>query len=275
MYFVILVILLCLLLQVRVFGKFEHNNKLLPENFSLNILSKKEQDTYFATLIHDLKTPAFAQIRTLKMLLDGSFGTLNPEQHQILKEILGSEKYMADIVSDILTAYKCDNSALRLNKQVFDISDTLNTIYESVKYLAQERNQTLQINYRCSSLDAYGDKLQLTRVMTNLISNAVKYGNPNSIITVDLTNTDGDISFTVKNYGADINKEKLKKIFDKFTGGMSHYNSASTGLGLYLSKKIIQMHGGQIYAKSSDGINEFGFQLNCRKFIKEKVTSAT
>lgn len=275
MYFVILTLLLCLLFQSRVIEKYKSGKS--GENFLLDLYNnkKKNRDTYFATLIHDLKTPAFAQIRTIKMLLDGNFGTLNPDQYQILKETLSSEKYMADIVTNILTAYKCDCSELKLHKQIFDISDVLNTIYESIKGLAEERNQVIQINYKCSSLYAFGDKLQITRVMTNLISNAIKYGNPCSEIVIDLVNDNRNVTFKVENKAQPIPKEKLKRIFDKFTGGMGHYNSAGTGLGLYLSKRIIKMHGGEIFAKSfDDGTCVFGFILNLpvKRSIKNHVS---
>lgn len=270
MYFVILTLLLCMLLQSRVIEKYKSGEP--NRNFVLDLYNnKKNQDTYFATLIHDLKTPASAQIRSIKMLMDGTFGTLNPDQYQILKETLASEKYMADIVSNILTAYKCDCSELKLRKQVFDIASALNMIYESVKGLAEDRNQVLQVNYKCSSLYAFGDELQLTRVMTNLISNAIKYGDTNSVIIINLMNDSNNIRFTVENKAQPIPKEKLKRIFDKFTGGMSHYNSAGTGLGLYLSKRIIKMHGGEIFAQSFDnGVCIFGFELKIAKQISVK-----
>lgn len=264
MYFVILTLLLCLLLQNRVIENYKSGES--NKNFLLDLYNKKNRDTYFATLIHDLKTPAFAQIRSIKMLMDGTFGTLNPDQYQILKETLSSEKYMADIVTNILTAYKCDCSELKLHKQVFDIAEVLNTIYESVKGLAEDKNQVIQINYKCSNLYAFGDKLQLTRVMTNLISNAIRYGDAESTIIIELINNGHNIRFTVENKGQPIPKEKLKRIFDRFTGGMAHYNSAGTGLGLYLSKRIIKMHGGEIFAQSFDnGTNIFGFELKITK----------
>ena len=262
MYCVILVLLFCMLIQHKVIGKYKPEHFFSVNQYFFKRLINKNKESYFATLIHDLKTPIYAQIRTLKMLLSGSFGTLSEEQTLIIKEILNSEVYMADIVSNILTAYKCDCAELKLVWKTFDISSELNTIYESLKILAEEKHQILQINYRCSSLMTYGDKLQLTRVMTNLISNAIKYGYPNTTITIDLTNINGNITFCVKDFGEEISKDKLDKIFDKFNGGLTHYNSASTGLGLYLSKKIIQMHGGQIYAKSENGVNEFGFHLH-------------
>lgn len=224
---------------------------------------EKEKETYFATLVHDLKTPANAQIRTLKMLLDGYFGILNSEQAQIIKETLNSEKYMAEIVSDILTAYKCDNSNFKLKLSTFDLPDELNEIYKIMKTLADEKQQQIIINYNCSQLYISADKLQISRVISNLISNAIKYGFSKSVIKIDLNINSSIAEFTVENQGYPIHKEKLSKIFEKFSGNKSTcYNSASTGLGLYLSKKIIDLHGGKIFAKSDkSGKIVFGFRL--------------
>jgi len=267
MYWVIFALLFCLILQNKVVNKYKLTTFLPHERFLLNfnLRTSKKRNNYFSLLIHDLKTPVYAQIRTLKLMLSGTFGNFTNEQTKIIKEMLNSEMYMADIITNILTEHKYDCTALKLVNSNFDISSALNNVYESAKILAEEKNQILQINYRCSSLYAYGDKLQITRVMTNLISNAIKYGYPNSTIVVNLENDNGNISFCVKDNGASIPKEKLRRIFDKFTGGMNHYNSASTGLGLYLSKKIIEMHKGKIYAKSVNGINEFGFKLTANK----------
>jgi len=234
------------------------------------LVDKKNKETYMATLIHDLKTPNSAQIRILNMLLSGYFGELTAEQKEILKEALLSEKYISEIVSNILTAYKCDCGELKLKKQFFDIAGTLNEVYKSLNFLAEERNQKININYHCSKLIYYGDKLQITRVITNLLSNAIKYGFRGSLINVDIFVNSKKINFTVENETTPIPDEKIRHIFDKFTAGMTHYNSASTGLGLYLSKRIIEMHGGRIFAKcTSDGLCTFGFVLRANSSDKE------
>ena len=237
-------------------------NKIRLDNQSSNLNKDNDRETYFATLVHDLKTPAFAQIRTMDLLLKGYFGKLNDTQTQVIKETLASEKYMADIVTNILTTYKCEENKLKLEISCFDAADVLNGIYNSIKSLAEENNQILNINYHCSNLFCVGDKLQISRVMNNLISNAIKYGFKDSIINVNLNINDYQLEFNVENQGHPIPKSKLDKIFEKYTGGMAHYNSASTGLGLYLSKRIIELHNGKIYAKSSNnGKCVFGFVL--------------
>ena len=286
MYLVIITLLACLIIQNIIIQKYKNNtdstsllfNSKLFDFFNSKIInlcirnkktSQKDKDTYIATLIHDLKTPAFAQIRTLNLLLEGYFGELTDEQKEILKETLLSEKYMTEIVSDILNVYKYDCGEMKLKKQFFNIADTLNDVYKSLNPLAEERNQKININYHCSNLIYFGDKLQITRVMTNLISNAIKYGFPNSVINVNLSYNSKEIYFAVENKTVPIPKEKLSHIFEKFTGGMTHYNSASTGLGLYLSKKIIEIHNGKIFAKcTDDGLCTFGFKLKVKTLAK-------
>ena len=275
----IIALFVCLVIQILIIKKLQNNMPdifylkdkfflYLNKNIVKNTLIPKEsgintcKETYYATLIHDLKTPNSAQIRSINMLLNGHFGKLNKAQEQILKETLLSEKYMSEIVANILTAYKFDCGKLKLKKCFFDAADLLNNIYLSLKCLAEEKYQKININYHCTNLICYGDKLQISRVMTNLISNAIKYGFANSIININLSINSNELIFSVENSSNPIPKDKLDCIFDKFSGGVAHYNSASTGLGLYLSKKIIDMHNGKIKAtSSSDGCACFEFAI--------------
>lgn len=260
--FLLAVILSGLLLKVKIIKSgspfYKNKNK---DNTSVQI-QNDDRETFFATLIHDLKTPAFAQIRTMDLLLKGYFGNLTPIQTEIIKETLASEKYMAELVSNILTSYKCREKNLKLHIVCFDVAEVLDNIYHSVKSLADANNQTVNINYHCTNLFCCADKLQITRVMTNFISNAIKYGFKNSPINVNLDMSNEELDFNVENFSQPIPEEKLSKIYEKFTGGLSHYNSAGTGLGLYLSKQIIELHKGQVYAKSfENGLCIFGFKL--------------
>ena len=283
MFIIAITLLLCILVQILMYKKFNQSRLFTTyhlitffNNFSKIkhfITKKSDQEAFLATLIHDLKTPTTAQIRTLNMLLDGYFGTLNNTQKEILEEALCSEKYMSELVSNILTAYKCDCNELKLKKVCFNAPDILNNIYSTIKHLANEKGQTLSINYHCEQLFFVADALQISRVMTNLISNAIKYGTPSTVITTDLTIKKGKMIFTVTNKGEIIPKEKLAHIFEKFNGGMTHYNSASTGLGLYLSKKIIELHGGKIFANcTQNGIITFGFELKNNIQIQNNPT---
>lgn len=296
MFFIILILSICLITQSFIFRiykkrvgipikKYYSQKNVNAWNFLVNKHfskpeTEKQKSAYLATLIHDLKSPTFAQIRTLKLLLSGAFGTLSKEQNEIIKETLNSENYLAEIVSNILTAYRCENNELQLYFCTFDFIEQVNRVCTDLKPLSNEKSQKINISTNCNLIHISADKLQLTRVINNLISNAIRYGFKNSTINITIKNDNKNLEFSVENKSIPIPSEKLSTIFKKYSNnGMGHYNSASTGLGLYLSKQIIEMHEGKIFAKSTEnGMCTFGFTLDksviCKpdnKDNKEKI----
>lgn len=232
-----------------------------------NIDKEKElehrKESFIATLTHDLKSPTTAQLNMLNLLLDEQFGELNTSQKDMIKLTCSSCTYILDLVSTILTTYHSDCCKLQLNIENFDIIDDINSLCESYQYLVTEKQQQIIFNHNMSGCIVNGDKLQIKRVIANLLSNAIIYGFQNSKIVIDLIQTDKNIEFSVTNTSLQIPENDLKKIFKRFTKTeMSHFNKVSTSLGLYLSKQIIDLHKGEIYAKSfPDGTCIFGFRI--------------
>ncbi len=281
MYFVISVIFVCLILQysiIRIYKKkvgipikkfFNKQptyffNSYVKNKYFSKAEAEKNRYAYFATLIHDLKSPTYAQIRTLKLLLSGAFGSLSKEQTEIIKETLNSENYLAEIVTNILTAYRCESNVLKLNIETLDLAKIINEICDRLRPLSEEKSQKITLSLKGSGgVIINADRLQITRVISNLLSNAIRYGFENSVINIKLKTAAENIELAVENESVPIPQDKLSSLFEKFSNGeMGHYNSASTGLGLYLSKQIIEMHGGKIFAKSTtSGMCTFGFML--------------
>ena len=232
-----------------------------------NIDKEKElehrKESFIATLTHDLKSPTTAQLNMLNLLLDEQFGELNTSQKDMIKLTCSSCTYILDLVSTILTTYHSDCCKLQLNIENFDIIEAVNSLCDSYRYLVTEKNQQIIFNHNMSSCLVNGDKLQIKRVIANLLSNAIIYGFKNSKVIIDLIQTDKNIEFSVTNTSLQIPENDLKKIFKRFTKTqMSHFNKVSTSLGLYLSKQIIDLHEGEIYAKSfPDGTCIFGFRI--------------
>ncbi len=225
------------------------------------------KESFLANITHDLKSPARAQINMLNMLLNGQFGELNPQQYEMIKLTCGSSKYMSNLVSNILTGYRCDSHCLSLAKSEFDIISMINLICLENSCLASEKNQKIVFHHEDISCFVFCDKLQIERVILNLISNAMTYGFENSQIDVRLNRYEDYFEFSVMNLGNPISEKKLKQLFSKFSRlENSQFNKYSTGLGLYISKRIIDLHKGKIYAKSfPDGRCVFGFKLNFKQ----------
>lgn len=222
----------------------------------------KDGMSFIAALTHDLKSPTFAQINMLDLILKGKFGQLNSEQYEMLSLTRNSAKYVSNLIGTILVDHRNRLTSEVLNKSYFDIVVLVNSVLKKHGCSVIGKNIKIIFN-ACDSLKIYADQLQIERVITNFISNAITYSFENSVISINLSCVNNFVNFTISNKSYFIPEKELKNIFNKYSKTVnSKYNPASTGLGLYTAKKIITLHRGKIYAKSSkDGVCTFGFIL--------------
>ncbi|MDD3238472.1 MAG: PAS domain-containing sensor histidine kinase [Candidatus Gastranaerophilales bacterium] len=228
--------------------------------------NEKQKETFIATLTHDLKTPVSAQIRALQLTLDGHFGDITKEQKVILKQTMNSCKFMKNMISTILTTYKQEDGRYILQYEPFEVMDIVNNSITELAYLIEEREQKVIVENNLTQNFIEGDKIELKRVITNLISNAVSYTTSRTKITIRLSNDEEDFKFTVHNDSLYINKEELQGLFEKYISNATKFRQIGNGLGLYLSKEIIKKHSGQMIAISEKGKgNTFGFIIPLKK----------
>ena len=197
------------------------------------------------------------------MLLNGAFGDLNNDQKEIIELAKRSCKYVFDLIATVLDTYRYENGKIQLNPETFDITYMISTLAKSLECMACERNQTIIFKDKQKICEVCADKLQIKRVILNLLSNAITYGHKNSTIEISVVPVEDGIEFSVKNQSEQIPEKELANMFKRFKETkLSYFNKASTGLGLYLSKKIIDMHKGEVFAKSfPSGECIFGFKL--------------
>lgn len=226
---------------------------------------EKTKNDFIETLTHDLRTPTITQIKALDMLLDGYFGDLREEQIDIVNQIKSSCLYMNDLIFTILDTYVVEKGKIKLNPSNLNISNLVREITQELKWLSHEKNKTLFVNIDNASNFICADRLQLKRVIFNLISNAIKYGENNSVIDIIVKDVNkSTIDFQVKNKTEFLKKNDLINIFDKYKSkANSKISKISTGLGLYLAKQIIEKHNGEIYAKCFEETKTcvFGFKI--------------
>lgn len=224
---------------------------------------KDKKETFIATLVHDLKNPTFAQIKTLELILNGYYGKLTQPQEKILFQIKESCEYMKDLILTILNTYLYDNGQIQTNPEIMNFSELIiQTINENSLSL-KEKEQKITFTKNTQSNEIFADKLQLKRVFINLITNAITYGKHNTEIKINVTESENSINFSIINISNYISEDEITHLFEKFTSSKHfQYKKTGTKLGLYLIKKIINSHNGKIYAKSSpSGICEFGFSI--------------
>jgi signal transduction histidine kinase/sensor domain CHASE-containing protein len=225
-----------------------------------DISTSKELDrvkeTYVATLTHDLKTPLLAQQMVLDTLASGTIGAINDEQRKLLVGAKESVHDLVEMVNSTLLFYKLEASHVTLHRQRIPLSNLAKDVMNGLQPLAEKREVTLELDAALALPDAWIDTIQMKRVFHNIISNAISYSRRKTTIRVSLYTTDQDngtessLMIEVSNFGKGIPADELPRIFDKYYSISRKFKQIGTGLGLYISKRIVELHGGKIWAIS-------------------------
>lgn len=236
--------------------------------------TERLRDDFIATLTHDLRTPLLAAIQTLKFFLDGSLGNLDEKQKMLLSTMRRSNEDLLGLVNALLEVYKYEAGKLNLCKTNFILKDLINQCFSELEPLAKNKNIDFNLIFSAEdSLAINADRGEIRRVITNLCGNAINYTNNNGKIEVLVKEQNRDVIFSVSDNGNGIPKEDLPHLFKRFSQGTSKKRSTGTGLGLYLSRQIIEAHGGKIWMESkvSKG-SEFSFLLTGVKVEEKQLT---
>ena len=228
------------------------------------------RDDFIATLTHDLRTPLLAAIQTLKFFLDGAVGELDDRQKLLLSTMQKSNEDLLGLVNALLEVYKYDAEKLILNKSEFDIYELAEQVYNELKPLSDTKNIDFAIDCADTKILINADKSELRRVICNLCGNAINYTPEGGKVVITIKQEALDLIFSVSDTGCGIPTEDIPNMFQRFSQGTSKKRSAGTGLGLYLSRQIIESHGGKIWLESKvDKGSEFSFILTDTIVVNE------
>ena len=220
-------------------------------NVSLQKEMERLRDDFIATLTHDLRTPLLAAIQTLQFFLDGSLGEISDRQKTLLDTMKKSNEDMLGLVNALLEVYKYESGKLNLCKTTFVLKDFIEDCVAQVKPLADKKNINLEVQFDgTEDADITADRNELRRVVLNLCGNALNHTPKDGHIEVFSSNKEGNLVLSVKDNGIGIPKTDISKLFKRFSQGTSQKRSAGTGLGLYLSRQIVEAHEGKIWAES-------------------------
>lgn len=225
--------------------------------------TERLRDDFIATLTHDMRTPLLAAIQTLKFFLEGALGNLGEKQKVLLSTMLQSNEDLLGLVNALLEVYRFDSGKLTLCKTAFNVKDLVKQCCSELEPLAVNKSLKFSVNYDLpDDLHIYADRAEIKRVITNLCGNALNYTNKDGEINVFAKSQDGDFIFSVADNGNGIPAEDIPNLFMRFSQGTTRKRSTGTGLGLYLSRQIIEAHGGKIWVNSKiDKGSEFSFVL--------------
>lgn len=221
-------------------------------------LDKKENGTDFILMmVHKVKTSLTGTKWSLKMFLDGDFGSLTLEQKEVLKKIYKKNDSTIDSLKDLLDFARVKGDIQVYNVEQCDILSMTRSIIEEY----EEEIKNKKIRFVLSKPEKKLPKItaskeQIISVMQNLIDNAIKYTPAKGGVEVSLEKVDNNVEFKIEDSGIGIPKDQQKFIFNKFFRAKNTLKSRpdGTGLGLFISKKIIEAHKGKIWFESKENL---------------------
>jgi signal transduction histidine kinase len=219
---------------------------------------------FLANMSHELRTPLNSIIGYSEVLLDGVDGDLNDDAMEDVEAIHTSGKHLLSIINEILDLAKIDAGQMRLSMQDKDLTEILKHIVVSSQVLVKDKPVTIGLEEKNPITMAYIDPVRLNQIMLNLVGNAIKFTEEGAV-TVRYGMFDPEtIRVEVVDSGIGMNDEQLGLIFERFrqVDGSSTRRAGGTGLGLTITKQLVEMHGGQIGVESQEGIGStFYFHL--------------
>lgn len=230
-------------------------------------LIEQSKQTFVATLTHDLKTPIRAEFQALDLLRTGSFGPLNQEQQEMLKEIIQSNRYMSRLVESLLTTYMYEEGKMELRLEPVDLNRMIREeVAASLRTLASEKGQHLEVKLDESLPPVRMDRIEIQRVLNNLVQNAITFTPNDGKITLATEFKEHRAWVSVTDTGQGIEPQNLALLFDRYKTMAKKFQQVGTGLGLYLSRMIVEAHGGHIGVESELGKgSRFFFSLPLAK----------
>lgn len=221
---------------------------------------------------HELKNPLSSIRGYTELLLNNTVGDLNPQQRLFLATIQANAARMSDLISDLLDASLVESNQLKLTFSSFSVIDLINEVTRFQIPYFNEKNLTFGIESDAVLPMVFADKKRVEQVFLNLISNASKYTLPGGMIKVSIEkisrNGDGYIQTSVEDSGIGIKEEDKHWIFQRYyrTEDVQTREIPGTGLGLYISKRLVELMGGDIWftSKFNQG-STFSFTLQVDK----------
>ena len=218
------------------------------------VAADKVKNEFLASVSHELRTPLNAIIGFSDILTSKVYGELNDKQAEYVKDIQIAGIQLLGMVNEILDISKIEANAIKLVKRYFEVS---RPVIESCNILMPLiKNKNINVSYHIDKdIDIFADYQKIQQVLYNLLSNAIKYTHEKGSIVITVTNTAKKVRFSIKDSGIGIDKKDQKRIFGKFVQleDAFYKKETSTGLGLTITKQLVEMHKGSIKVVSEKG----------------------
>jgi signal transduction histidine kinase len=225
----------------------ESNRLLEAANEQLKVHDRMQKE-FINVAAHELRTPIMPILGDAQYI-ERQFDTDDPriqiEKDQV-SSLIRNAKRLDRLASDILDVTRIESKSLKLNKEKFNLKDIVLSNLADIKRFEYEGSGFPDIKYTPKDIFVYADKGRLSQVIANLLSNAIKFTDK-GVISIETSESDGEVIASIRDSGSGIDPEIFPKLFSKFITK----SDRGTGLGLFISKSIVESHGGRIWAENN------------------------
>jgi signal transduction histidine kinase/DNA-binding response OmpR family regulator len=223
---------------------------------------------FVAVVSHEVRTPLTSIKGSLELLGDERFHVLPPPQKELLSICQANTERLISLINDILDFSKLESSKLSLNFETFDVGRVVPEAVDHIRNLAAMRGITIDVHIEGTAGALEADPMRVAQVITNLLGNAIKFSPEKGKIEVWSRGTEEEVTVDIKDFGKGISQRDLSRLFQRFAqlDSSTTRRAGGTGLGLVISKGIVEQHGGRIWVESTMGVGStFSFSLPRRR----------
>jgi signal transduction histidine kinase len=238
-------------------------------NSKLRELAEMKEE-FLALTTHDLRSPLTVISGVISFFTSGRLGELSPEQKNMVTMMERNTQNLIELVNDLLDASKLESGTMRLDKTSFDLREVINELRETMLLpLSKEKEIRLIETFPADLPPVQADRAKLRRILLNLLSNALKFTAKGGRVEVsaELQETER-VRVSVSDTGVGIAPEDVARLFDKYeqTRSRATRGEKGTGLGLYITKQLVELHGSEITVNSEPGKGStFSFTLPLKR----------
>ncbi|GAA1645617.1 hypothetical protein GCM10009744_40510 [Kribbella alba] len=248
--------------------------ELEERSAELEVVSRHKSE-FLASMSHELRTPLNAVLGFSEVLLEKMFGELNDRQEEYLHDIHSSGKHLLELLNEILDLSKVEAGRMKLAYSTFELRPLLEHTTSMLRERAATHGISLTVEVGGDVGAMYSDELRLKQVLLNLLTNAVKFTPDGGSVVARAVRNGSEIDITVTDTGIGVPPEDRERIFESFQqGGRGASKEEGTGLGLTLSRRIVELLGGRMWLDSEVGVGStFGFSLRSRETARPAVAT--
>jgi len=231
-------------------------NIQLEEQFLRAQTASRMKSIFLANMSHELRTPLTAVIGFAELLVDGKVGLLAPQQLDFTRDILANGKHLLSLINDVLDLARVESGSMTFHPERLCLPDLIRETIAGFRLQASERNITLTTDVQMSAIEVFLDPRKLKQVLLNYVSNALKFTPSGGRVTVHARFEEGStFRLEVEDTGMGIAARDIGRLFQDFQqlgGGLSE-DVQGTGLGLALTKRLVEAQGGKVGVVSQSG----------------------